>query len=146
MRLLATLLLLLGACGPGGKGYTPPPTWDSEDLVGLWKLIPEEDFTIFPVLLVQFSNDIWDVVGMYSELRIVNVWDEEWTPIKTFASHGDITGEGIVDFSIDFREDYDWRFSYWEGAMEEDKLTLNGMAHFWGGEGPKLVMFTAEKL
>ena len=142
MRLLATLALLLGACGPGGKGYTPPPTWEPRDLVGVWEVIPEERF---PSLFVQFSNDIWDVVGMYSELHVIRVWDEEWEPIDIFASHGDLSSEGIVDFSIDFRGSYPWRFAYYEGAMEEDKLTINGITVFWGDE-QKPVRFTAEKL
>tara|TARA_Y100000004_G_scaffold8003_1_gene8925 strand:- start:3498 stop:3923 length:426 start_codon:yes stop_codon:yes gene_type:complete len=141
MRLLATLCLLLGSCGSGGEGYTPPPTWDSEDLVGIWKLIPDDDY---PTLIVEFSNDEWDILDLYSEVRVLRVWDEEWEQVRIFASHGDLTSEGIVDFSINFR-DANAPFAYFEGAMEEDKLTINGMVYLWVEE-EKPIGFVAEKL
>jgi len=141
VRLLATLALLLGACGPGGDGYTPPPTWDSEDLIGMWTIIPDDNH---PVLIVEFQEDEWDLLDMYSEVRLRRVWDVEWNPIRILASHGDVTSKGIVDFGINFR-DANISFAYLEGAMEEDKLTINGMLYYWGDE-EKPVGFVAEKL
>jgi hypothetical protein len=36
-------------------------------------------------------------------------------------------------------------YAYFEGAMDEDKLGINGMVYFWGDE-VKPIGFTAEKL
>tara|TARA_R100001082_G_C4336248_1_gene147927 strand:+ start:338 stop:763 length:426 start_codon:yes stop_codon:yes gene_type:complete len=141
MKLLTTLALLLGACGPGGKGYVPPPTWGAEDLIGMWTLIPDDNH---PVLIVEFVDDEWDIWDMYSEVRLRRVWDVEWNRIRIFASHGDVTSKGIVDFGINFR-DAKVPYAYFEGAMDEDKLGINGMVYFWGDE-EKPVGFVAEKL
>jgi|TARA_A100001515_G_scaffold130606_1_gene117955 hypothetical protein len=141
MRLLATLALLLGACGPGGDGYTPPPTWDSEDLVGIWRIIPDDDY---PIFIVEFSNEEWDILDMFSEVRVLRVWDVDWNPVSIFASHGDVTPKGVVDFSINFRNS-PRPFAFYEGAMDEDKLGINGMVAFWGDQ-EKPVGFVAEKL
>ncbi len=141
MRLLVALVILLGACGPGGEGYTPPPTWESEDLIGMWTIIPDDNHL---VLIVEFQEDEWDILDMYSEVRLRRVWDVEWNRIRIFASHGDVTGNGIVDFGINFR-DAVMPYAYFEGAMDEDKLGINGMVYFWGDE-VKPIGFTAEKL
>ena len=141
MKLLITLALLLGACGPGGKGYTPPPTWDAADLIGLWNLIPDDNH---PILIVEFVDEEWDIWDMYSEVRLRRVWDVEWNRIRIFASHGDVTSNGIVDFGINFR-DAKMPYAYFEGAMDEDKLGMNGMVYFWGDD-EKPVGFVAEKL
>jgi hypothetical protein len=141
MRLLATLALLLGACGSEGEDHTPPPTWDSEDLIGLWTLIPDDNHSI---LILEFVEDEWDILDMYSEVRLRRVWDTEWERIRIFASHGDVTPEGITDFSINFR-DANMPFAYFEGVMDEDKLGIKGLIYFWGDE-KKGTAFTAEKL
>jgi len=141
VRLVTIIALLLGACGPGGEGYTPPPTWKSEDLIGMWTLIPDDNH---PVLILEFQDDEWDIFNMYSEVRLRRVWDVEWNRIRIFASHGDVTNNGIVDFGINFR-DAVMPYAYFEGAMDEDKLGINGMVYFWGDES-KPIGFTAEKL
>ena len=143
MKFLLSILLLVGACGPDSKGYVP--TWDSEDLVGFWRLTHTSDLGEVDSIYVEFSDER----GSYFAIEVAHVWNSDWRRIGIRPSKGDITTDGMVEFNIDFK-DYKWNFACYEGAMDENKLLITGVCTYWRGSdetvSENLTIFVAERL